>query len=135
MPNVKLVFAGSKQVLGKFEVRLAGLIALRRREEEFGTLYQTNRHSEDAHQKSTILSSANQSSLGHRDKFLSQPLAPLLNDPDSLTDNMEGACRTGKKRAEGKTDQYDSKYQKTGKLTGGQMITYQVEHEFLWATL
>lgn len=77
MANIELVFAGSQQILSKFRVRLADLLALRRREEWFGAFDQTYRHGEDAHQESSILSRADQASLGDRDEFLSQSLAML----------------------------------------------------------
>lgn len=71
MANVKLVFAGSQQVLSKFKVRLASLIMLRSWKKAFGTFDQTKRYGEDAHQKSSILSRADQASLGDSDEFLS----------------------------------------------------------------
>jgi hypothetical protein len=103
MSNVKVVFAGSEQILGKFKIRFAGLIALRRRKEKFGIFNQANGDGEDAHQESSILRSANQASLGDRDEFLSQLLAPLTNDAGGLADNNEGACNTGKNRAKGES--------------------------------
>lgn len=78
MPNVELVFAGSKQILGKLEVRLAGLLMLRGWKDKFSILDQAYCHGEDAHQESSILSGTDQASLGDRDKFLGRILAKLL---------------------------------------------------------
>ena len=77
VPDVELVLADSEKVLSNLVVSLAGLIALRSWKEGLGTFDQTRRHREDAHQECAILRSADQTTLGDRDKFLRQPSALL----------------------------------------------------------